>query len=142
MTQPYLAVSQKISKNIRNGHTYSKLSTQFNLAKDHLAANGAVQRVMATKIFPQNNTFFFYRTVHCNEISSSIVPARADMFSHFTLETGKRGRDISIYKHSADFTINASRSHSMKISTSLPTVTCFIILIISKRPTTPLLSPS
>lgn len=61
------------------------MSTQLNLAKDYLAASGAVQRVMATIIFPKNNTFFFYKTVHCNKISGSIVPVHADMFSHFTL---------------------------------------------------------
>lgn len=108
------------------------MSTQFNLAKDYLAANGAVQRVTATTIIPQNNMFFFYKRAHCNEISSSIVPVHADMFSHFTLETGKWGRDISIFKHFADFAINASRCHSMKISFLI--VPCFIILIISKRP--------
>lgn len=89
------------------------MSTQFNLDKDYLAASGAVQRVIATTIFPQNNKFFFYKTVHCNEISGSTVPVHADTFSHFTLETGKQGRDISIFKQSAVFTINASRSHSM-----------------------------
>lgn len=126
-------ISQKISKNIWNSPSYSKVSIQLSPAKDYLAANDAVQRVIATTIFPQNNTFFFYKTVHCNETSSSTVPLHADMFSHFTLETGKQGTDISIFEHSADFTINACRSHSMKISTCFLTIACFIVLIISKK---------
>lgn len=113
--------------------------TQFNLAKDSLAANGAVQRVMATKIFPQNNTFFFYKTVHCNEISSSIVPVHADLILLLHPGNWEAGH---LFKHSADFTINAFRSHSMEISTSFLIVACFIIRIISKKPTTPLPSPS
>lgn len=125
-------VSQKISKNMWNSHPYSNVSTQLNLAKDYLAANGAVQRVTAT-IFPQNKTYFFIKTVHCTEISSSTTPVHAHVFPHFSLETAKWGRDISIFKHSADFTISASRTHSMKMGTSFLIFACFIVLIIPKK---------